>query len=65
MENLNKLKDLEYLNLAVNNIKKIENIENCESLKKLDLTLNFVDIEDLESSINCLSKCPCIFIYLL
>eukprot|EP00826_Nyctotherus_ovalis_P038514 TRINITY_DN3610_c0_g7_i1.p1 TRINITY_DN3610_c0_g7~~TRINITY_DN3610_c0_g7_i1.p1 ORF type:complete len:405 (-),score=150.60 TRINITY_DN3610_c0_g7_i1:96-1310(-) len=60
MENLNKLKELEYLNLAVNNIQKIENIEGCESLKKLDLTLNFVDLEDLESSITCLSKCPLI-----
>jgi protein TilB len=33
MENLNKLKELEYLNLALNNISKIENIERCESLK--------------------------------
>lgn len=32
MENLNKLKELEYLNLAVNNISKIENIRGCESL---------------------------------
>merc|ERR1719271_740712 len=29
----------------------IEGIEGCESLKKLDLTVNFVDIEDLEMSI--------------
>jgi protein TilB len=33
MENLNKLKELEYLNLALNNIAKIEGIERCESLK--------------------------------
>jgi protein TilB len=33
MENLSKLKDLEYLNLAINNISKIENLEGCESLK--------------------------------
>ena len=59
MENLNKLKELEYLNLAVNNVMKIENIEGCESLKKLDLTLNFVDLEDFSSSITCLAKCPC------
>jgi protein TilB len=32
MENLSKLKELEYLNLALNNIAKIEGIENCESL---------------------------------
>ena len=31
---LNKLKELEYLNLALNNISKIEGIEGCESLKK-------------------------------
>ena len=33
MENLSRLKDLEYLNLALNNFTKIENIEGCESLK--------------------------------
>jgi protein TilB len=47
MENLNKLKELEYLNLALNNISKIENIEGCESLKKLDMTVNFIDVFDL------------------
>lgn len=47
VENLNKLKKLEYLNLAVNNVEKIENLERCESLEKLDLTLNFIG--DLES----------------
>jgi protein TilB len=41
-ENLHKLKDLEYLNLAVNNIRQIENLDRCESLTKLDLTLNFI-----------------------
>ena len=44
MENLTKLKELEYLNLALNNIRLIEGIENCESLMKLDLTVNFVDL---------------------
>lgn len=65
MENLNKLKELEYLNLALNNILKIEGIEGCESLQKLDLTVNFVDmvyfmpyIEDtIEDSVECMSKC--------
>ena len=33
MENLTRLKELEYLNLALNNISKIENISGCESLK--------------------------------
>jgi len=51
MEGLNKLKELEYLNLALNNISMIEGVEGCESLKKLDLTVNFVDIESLEESV--------------
>ncbi|KAJ1505072.1 hypothetical protein HMI54_006342 [Coelomomyces lativittatus] len=54
IENLKKLKALEYLNLALNNISVIENLEGCESLKKLDLTINF--IEDLEC-INNLVPC--------
>lgn len=58
LENLNKLKELEYLNVALNNISKIENIEGCESLKKLDFTVNFIDVEDLEDSVACLSKLP-------
>lgn len=47
---MNKLKKLQYLNLALNNIEKIENLQGCESLEKLDLTLNFIgDIESIES----------------
>ncbi|KAM9718997.1 dynein axonemal assembly factor 11 [Menidia menidia] len=42
IENLGRLKKLEYLNLALNNIEVIENLEGCESLQKLDLTVNFV-----------------------
>lgn len=34
----------------------IENLEGCESLRKLDFTVNFIDAEDLEESCNCLSK---------
>jgi len=33
IENLSKLKELEYLNLAVNSVSVIENLSNCESLK--------------------------------
>ncbi|RZF39579.1 hypothetical protein LSTR_LSTR001100 [Laodelphax striatellus] len=51
IENLNKLKKLEYINLALNNIERVENLEGCESLKKLDLTLNFIG--DL-TSVKCL-----------
>ena len=57
MEGLTKLKELEYLNLAVNNVKKIEGIRMCESLAKLDLTLNFIDVEDLEESVDNLMEC--------
>jgi protein TilB len=57
MENLSKLKELEYLNLALNNISLIENIEGCESLRKLDLTVNFIDLDDLEESMVNLSRC--------
>lgn len=50
IENVNKLKKLEYLNLAINNIERVENLEGLESLKKLDLTLNFIgEIESIKS----------------
>lgn len=42
IENLHKLKKLEYLNLAINNVEVIENLGQLESLQKLDLTLNFI-----------------------
>ncbi|XP_029931014.1 dynein axonemal assembly factor 11 [Myripristis murdjan] len=42
IENVGRLKKLEYLNLALNNIEVIENLEGCEFLQKLDLTVNFV-----------------------
>ena len=49
IENLNMLKRLEYLNLALNNIELIENLEGLESLKKLDLTVNFIgDLRDVK-----------------
>ncbi|TPX35695.1 hypothetical protein SmJEL517_g02019 [Synchytrium microbalum] len=50
LENLNKLKELSYLNMAINNVTKLEGLEGCESLSKLDLTLNFIeDPLDVES----------------
>jgi protein TilB len=58
MEGLNKLKELEYANLGVNNISLIEGVWGCESLQKLDLTLNFVDIEDFEESVDNLADLP-------
>ncbi len=33
---------LEYLNLAMNNIERVEGTERLENLEKLDLTLNFI-----------------------
>ncbi|KAF7653910.1 hypothetical protein LDENG_00077120, partial [Lucifuga dentata] len=50
IENVGRLKKLEYLNLALNNIEVIENLEGCESLQKLDLTVNFVgELSSVES----------------
>jgi len=52
MENLHHLKALEYLNLALNNISKVEGLDRCEFLNKLDLTINFIDVDSLEDSID-------------
>ncbi|XP_067462918.1 dynein axonemal assembly factor 11 isoform X2 [Thunnus thynnus] len=56
IENLGRLKKLEYLNLALNNIEVIENLEGCESLQKLDLTVNFVgrlsSVESLKHNVH-------------
>lgn len=41
-ENVSRLKNLEYLNLALNLVERVENLEGCESLRKLDFTLNFI-----------------------
>ena len=37
---------------------KIEGVKRCESLNKLDLTLNFVDLEDLQESMENLEFNP-------
>jgi len=58
LEGLNKLQELEYLNMAVNSIGKIEGLKRCESLMKIDLTLNFIEIEDLQESCENLEWCP-------
>ena len=42
IQHLHRLKDLEYLNLALNNVTRVQNLQRCESLRKLDLTANFV-----------------------
>lgn len=60
MENLTKLKELNYLNLALNNIEVIEGLEGCESLEKLDMTCNFIQPERFFESLLNLKKCPSI-----
>ena len=57
IEGLTKLKELEYLNMAVNSIKTIKGIRRCECLNKLDMTLNFVDLEDIEESVEEMEWC--------
>ncbi|CAM9674449.1 unnamed protein product [Scytosiphon promiscuus] len=54
MKNLHHMKELQYLNLALNNISKVEGLKSCEFLNKLDLTVNFVDMDELESSITAM-----------
>ncbi|KAL7480441.1 hypothetical protein ACHAW6_009689 [Cyclotella cf. meneghiniana] len=54
---LKHFKCLEYLNLALNNIAKIEGVRGMEFLRKLDLTLNFIPVENLEESIDELTEC--------
>ncbi|XP_078254647.1 dynein axonemal assembly factor 11 isoform X3 [Rhinoraja longicauda] len=47
---------MEYLNLALNNIERIENLDGCEFLNKLDLTVNFVgeltSVESLKANLH-------------
>ncbi|XP_061151229.1 dynein axonemal assembly factor 11 [Syngnathus typhle] len=56
IENVGRLKKLEYLNLALNNIEVIENLQGCENLQKLDLTVNFVgrlsSVESLKENVH-------------
>ena len=58
MENLTKLKELEYLNLALNNIEVVEGLEGSESLNKLDLTCNFVGLKNFYQSCLSLRQAP-------
>lgn len=51
MENLTRLKELNYLNLALNNIEVIEGLEGSESLEKLDMTCNFIRLDRLFQSL--------------
>ncbi|XP_064114245.1 dynein axonemal assembly factor 11-like isoform X2 [Macrobrachium nipponense] len=42
IENVHRLRELEYLNLALNNLEEIKGLEKCESLTRLDFTANFI-----------------------
>ncbi|KAK4299619.1 hypothetical protein Pmani_028120 [Petrolisthes manimaculis] len=42
IENVGRLRGLEYLNLALNNLESVSGLERCEALQKLDLTANFI-----------------------
>ena len=57
LEGLSKLKELEYLNMAVNSVNSVKGIRRCESLNKLDMTLNFIDLEDLKESCEEMEWC--------
>ena len=39
---MQRLIELEYLNLALNNLEFVSGLERCEALYKLDLTANFI-----------------------
>lgn len=58
MENLSRLKELTYLNLALNNVTLVENVDGCESLEKLDLTCNFISLDKLFQSLLHLKQLP-------
>ena len=49
MNGVLRMQELQYLNIAINNITRIENLHRCESLTRLDLTMNFVDKSALGS----------------
>ena len=49
MNSVLRMQELQYLNIAINNITRIENLHRCESLTRLDLTMNFVDKSALGS----------------
>lgn len=64
-QNLHRMKDLQYLNVALNNITKIQNLQFCESLMKLDMTMNFVPTEGLLSVQSLLANPALEELYLL
>lgn len=55
LTNLQHLKELRYLNMALNNLTVVDGLASCEFLAKLDLTVNFVDVDGLAASMAALS----------
>ena len=54
---IGRLKELHYLNLALNNIEILpQSLSGCEALYKLDLTANF--ITNITSAVEVLSQLP-------
>ena len=41
MDSVLRMQELQYLNIAINNITRIENLHRCESLTRLDMTMEF------------------------
>jgi protein TilB len=44
-----RAQELVYLNVALNNLTAIDHLQRCESLQKLDLSVNFIDASGLSS----------------
>lgn len=51
------MQELLNLNLAINQIQTVENLKGCESLEKLDLTLNQVTGFNFTLCMNWLDSC--------
>lgn len=49
--------DLQELNLAINNLTRVDNLHRCESLHSLDLTLNFIASSALPSLASLADNC--------
>ncbi|XP_063236994.1 dynein axonemal assembly factor 11 isoform X2 [Bacillus rossius redtenbacheri] len=62
IENLGRLKRLQYLNLAVNCVERIDGLHGCESLGKLDLTLNFVGVLSSVASLRFNPVLHCLYL---
>ena len=54
IENVSRLKQLNYINLTLNCIETIEGLDKCENLEKVDLTANFIgDLRSIDHLKGC------------